>query len=265
MRPHPAVSRHGGGHGAGDHRRAEDRWPVLLAALRGRRAGAGGDAGRRLRGRGRHHQCPHHPADPPPARGQATGRARGSRRDLYDQGRFRRGQRAPGRGRQAGLRQPAQRRRRLVAPARFGGDGVPAAAVLRLCLGRGKPAAGGHADGHGRRLQALRPAGQSADGLVRRRRGPAGTVPRDRDAACGAALRYRRCRLQGRLHRPAGAARRHLARAALGGGAQVSRRTCDDGAASDRDPGRPHRVDDAGGASRPRHGRRRGRHERHLA
>ena len=40
-------------------RRAQDRRPVLLAALRGRRAGPGADARRRAGRRGRHRQCPH--------------------------------------------------------------------------------------------------------------------------------------------------------------------------------------------------------------
>ena len=41
----------------GDDRRAQDRRPVLLAALRARAAGAGGDARRRRGRRGRHRQC----------------------------------------------------------------------------------------------------------------------------------------------------------------------------------------------------------------
>ena len=46
----------------GVHRRAEDRRPVLLAALREGRAGAGGDARRRHGGRGRHRERAHHRA-----------------------------------------------------------------------------------------------------------------------------------------------------------------------------------------------------------
>ncbi len=57
---------------AGLHRRAEDRRALLLAALRERRAGAGGDARRRLRGRGRHRQCPHDRRDSAEAEGRAA-------------------------------------------------------------------------------------------------------------------------------------------------------------------------------------------------
>ena len=55
----------------GDDRRAQDRRPVLLAALREGRAGAGGDARRRQRRRGCHRQCAdhrRHPAAASPAR-----------------------------------------------------------------------------------------------------------------------------------------------------------------------------------------------------
>ena len=60
------------------HRRAEDRRPLLLAALRARQARPGGDARRRLRGRGRHRQCAHHrrdPADAAPTRRRCSRRA----------------------------------------------------------------------------------------------------------------------------------------------------------------------------------------------
>ena len=50
---------------AGLHGRAEDRRPLLLAALRGWPAGRGRDARRRRGGRGRHRQCPHHRARSP--------------------------------------------------------------------------------------------------------------------------------------------------------------------------------------------------------
>ena len=66
------------------HRRAEDRRPVLLAALRGRRARAGGDARRRLRGRGRHRQCPHDRATSRRRLARRARRPRGARRGLHD-------------------------------------------------------------------------------------------------------------------------------------------------------------------------------------
>ena len=56
-RPGPALPGPARRRAARHHRRAEDRRPLLLPALRGRRARPGGDARRRLRGRGRHRQC----------------------------------------------------------------------------------------------------------------------------------------------------------------------------------------------------------------
>ena len=101
------------------HGRAEDRRPVLLAALRGRAPGQWRDPRRRLRRRGRHRQCPHHRRGPRAAsRPPRPRRLRGARRGLYEPRRLLRPQRAPGRGRQAGVRQSAQCRRRLAAPAR---------------------------------------------------------------------------------------------------------------------------------------------------
>ena len=54
---------------------------------------------------------------------------RGARRGLHAPRRLRRAQRAPGRRRQAGLRQSAQLRRRLAAPARSAHDRRAAAAI----------------------------------------------------------------------------------------------------------------------------------------
>ncbi len=76
----------------------------------------------------------------------APRRARGARRGLYGAQGFRRPQRAPGRGRQADLRQPSQRRRGLAAPARRHDHGRAPVALLRLRLGRGQRAAGHDAD-----------------------------------------------------------------------------------------------------------------------
>ena len=117
--------------------RAEDRRPVDVAALRGRRARHRRDARRRHRGRGRHRQ--HQDAARRAAAAQGQGRAgglRGARRGLHDQGRVPRTQQAAGRGRQAALRQSAQHRGRLAAPARPVDHRVAPARLLRLCLGR---------------------------------------------------------------------------------------------------------------------------------
>ena len=112
-----------------------------------------------------------------------------------------------------------------------GGHRLAAAPLLRLCLGRDERAAGRHADGHGR--GASRDWGFPINPLMRRlrdgRRG-ARRLPRDREAARRARLRHRRRRLQGRLARPAGAARLPHAQPALGDRPQVPRREGDDGA-----------------------------------
>ena len=136
-------------------------------ALRGRPPRPGGDAGRRLRRGGRHRQRPHPGSHPEraPRRGRA-GRAGGARRGLHDQAGLRRPQRPAGRGRAPALRQPAQRRGRLAAPARPRRHGGAAPAVLRLCLGRAFRAAGRDPERHDRGLRALRPADEPADGAL---------------------------------------------------------------------------------------------------
>ena len=83
---------------------------------------------------------------------------RGARRGLHDQGRLPRAQRAAGGGRRAALRQSAQLRRRLAAPARPGDHRLAPARLLRLCLGRDERDAGRHAVRHG---QVVRSAAAS--------------------------------------------------------------------------------------------------------
>ena len=101
--------------------------------------------------------------NPQHAQGRAA-RAGGARRGLYGARGFRRPQRAPAGGRQTDLRQSAQRRRGLAAPARRDDHRRAAAALLRLCLGRGERAARGDpARLHRGVSRKLRPAGQSAD------------------------------------------------------------------------------------------------------
>ena len=112
VEPHPPLPQSEGGRDARVHRRAEDRRPVDVAALRGRRAGQGRDPRRRRRGRGRHRQHPHAEGGAAQAQGQGhPGGLRGARRDLHDQGRLPRAQQAAGRGRRAAFRQSAQHRR----------------------------------------------------------------------------------------------------------------------------------------------------------
>ena len=68
-----------------------------------------------------------------------------------------------GGSRQAALRQSAQHRGRLVAPARSVDHGVAAARLFRLCLGRDERDAGRHAVRHDQMVRALRLQDQSAD------------------------------------------------------------------------------------------------------
>ena len=80
--------------------------------------------------------------------------------------------------------------------------------------------------------------------------GPGRVPRRGRGAARRPAVRHRRRRLQGRRPRAAGTARLQVARAALGGRAEVPGAGEDDPAQRDRDPGRPHRQADAGRQAR---------------
>ena len=124
----------------------QDRRPVDVAALRGRRTGQRRHPRRRRRGRGRHRQHPHAEGRAGQAQGQGrAGGLRGARRGLHDQGRLPRAQQAPGRGRRTDLRQSAQHRGRFAAAERSGDHRVAAAALLRLCLGRDERDAGRHA------------------------------------------------------------------------------------------------------------------------
>ncbi len=74
---------------------------------------------------------------------------------------------------------------RQLDPAHHGG---PAAALLRLCVGRSERHARAHAVRHGRGLRAHGAADQSADAPLRERRGHAGRIPRHRGAARQPAL-----------------------------------------------------------------------------
>ena len=202
-------------------------------------------------------------AIPQPPRRRAEN-LRGARRGLYAPRRFRRAERPPGGGGQADLRQPAQLRRRLAAPARPAHHRLAAAAILRLRLGRGQRALRRDAARRDRGHGPLRPADQPADETLQHGRGNARPLPRDRGRAGEPRLRHRRRRLQGRRPRAAAAPRLRLALAPLGGRAQVPGRARDDRARGDRDPGRAHRRADAGREAQARHRRRRRRLQRHA-
>ena len=122
--------------------RAEDRRRRHLAALRGRPARAGRHPRRRAGGRGRHRQHRHHRARSRSACRRARPTVLEVRGEVYMQHRRVRGaQRAPGRGRRAALRQPAQLRGRLAAPEGPAGHRQPRAVdvVLPARRGRGRP------------------------------------------------------------------------------------------------------------------------------
>ena len=122
---------------SGARRRAEDRRPVAVAALRERRTGPRGDARRRLYRRGRHRQCPHHQGHSAQAEGPQHSRGlRDARRSLHAQEGFSRAQQEAGGSRRHGLRQSAQFGGGLAAPEGRLDHRVAAAEILRLYLGR---------------------------------------------------------------------------------------------------------------------------------
>ena len=203
-------------------RRAEDRRPVDVAALRGRRARHRRHARRRQRGRGRHRQCEDAGGRSAPAQGQGrAGGVRGARRNLHDQARLPRAQQRQAEAGEQHLCQSAQLRGRLVAAEGPVDHRVAAARLLRLCLGRDERDAGRHPVRHDQMVRVMRLQDQSADQDVPLGRGSAGVPPRDRGAARHARLRHRRRRLQSRSPRLAGAARLRVALPALGDRAQI--------------------------------------------
>ena len=139
---------------------------------------------------------------------------------------------ARGRGR-ADLRQPAQRRRRARCASSIRAiTASAAAALLRLCLGRGRaaPVEDAHrASWSG--CEAWGFARQSADAAAAHDRGACSrSTARSASERAVAGLRHRRRRLQGRPPRLAGAARLRRPRAALGDRAQVPGRAGADAA-----------------------------------
>ena len=146
-------------------RRAEDRRPLDVAALRGRRTRHRRHPRRRRRGRGRHRQYPHAGGRAAEAQGPQRARyLRGARRGLHDQEGVPRAQRAPeGRAGEHHLRQSAQFGGGLAAAEGSSHHRLASARLLRLCLGRDERDAGGHPVRHDRLVRALRLQDQSAD------------------------------------------------------------------------------------------------------
>ena len=136
----------------------------------------------------------------------------GARRGLPAAGRLRAGQRGAGRGRAAHLREPAQLRGRLPAPAGPGGHRLAAAVDLHLPDRRARrPAAGVALAGAGLAARAGLP-NQRAGRAARLGGVGAGGLPGVGGAARGHRLRHRRLRGQGLELRPAaGAGRRSTA------------------------------------------------------
>ena len=93
--PHPPLPEPARGRGPRLHRRAEDRRPLAVAALRGRPPRRRRHPRRRRDRRERHRERPHHPRHPRPARRRARG-PRGPRRMLHEPRRLRGAERPPG-------------------------------------------------------------------------------------------------------------------------------------------------------------------------
>ncbi|AAS05602.1 LigA [Mycobacterium avium subsp. paratuberculosis K-10] len=205
--------------------RAQDRRGGPVAGLPRRPAGTRRHPGRRPGRRGRDAQRTHHRrrARTPLAQRRlpGSGAARGARRGVLPARRLRGAQRQPGRRRQGAVRQSAQQRGRVAAPEEPGrhraaqaADDLPRHRPHRGVLAE-NPARGLHraervgaAGGRTDRAGARAGRGAGADRLL----GRAPLRPATRDRRCGG---------QSRRRRVAAPARRHLARAAVGGRLQV--------------------------------------------
>ena len=242
----PAGARRG--RGAGAAVRAQGRRPGDQPALRGRPAGARPDPRRRPHRRGRHpqrastidsvpHRLDRH------RRAPGAGAGRGPRRGVPAGRRLRAAQRGDGRRRQAGLRQPAQRRRRLAAPEGPAGHRDPRA---RHGLPRHRRPRGLRA---GVAVRGVRRAGRLGAAGLRAR---CGWSPRLREVEAYiehagehrhtiVALRDRRRRGEGRRRLPAAPARLDQPGAALGDRVQVPARGGQRPAAAHRGQHRAHR------------------------
>ena len=224
--------------------RAEDRRPRVRARVR-RRAAAHGRHARRRHARREHHaERAHDPLDPAAACRRTVRRAlRGARRDLHDEERLRAAERGARRGRPAALRQPAQLRRRLRAPARPEGHGSRGRSMRSGTSSAGRTA-GATPTTHWDVLQWLKTLGLPGQpehpALQDARRGRRVLRELGREARL-ARLRDRRHRDQGRRPGAAAAAGRRRPRAALGDRLQVPADAGDDEAAADRRERRPHR------------------------
>ena len=242
--------------------RAEDRRLRGLARLPGRKPRPRRDPRRRRARRGRHGQPAHDQGDPAPhARlgRPAAARPGGARRGLLPALGLQPPERAPRRRGQEDRPEPAQRGRRLAAPAQPADHGRARPVHLGL---RHRPERRGrarHPLGDARmaaRARLPREPAREAPRVARvgraRVRGVGGEAHRAR-------LRDRRHRHQGGLPRPAAAPRRAARAAALGARVQVGADDRADEAPEDPRARRPHRGAQPVGAARARGGRRRHR------
>ena len=207
--------------------RAEDRRLGRLARLRERRLHPRRHARRRTARRGRHAEPAHGALDPAHAPRRGACAARGARRDLLPALRLRPRERA-GRGRrQEDRAEPAQRGGRLAAPAGLPDHRRAAARDLGVRLGAPRGHPGRDALGDARVAARARLPHEPVRGAAGDDRGGRRGLPRVGGAPDRARLRDRRDRDQGRLTRPAVAARLAARPAALGARVQVG---ADDGA-----------------------------------
>ena len=216
------------------------------------------DPRRRPGRRGRDPQPAHDRLDPAAHRGRA-GAGRSARRDLPADRRLQSAQRAPGRGRRADLRQPAQLGRRLDPPARPGAGRRTAALDLVLRDRRHARARPRHPLRRARVAARARLQGQPGHRPPPGRRVGGQALPLVGGAPRAARLRDRRRRRQGRRAGALARARRRRPRAALGDRLEVPADDGDDEAPRRRLERRPHRppgpVRDArAGPRRRRHG-----------
>ena len=173
-----------------DHGRAQDRRALARPALRERPAGAGRHARRRRHRGGRDREHPYiaerarsgWPAAGWPEVIEIRGEVYMERTGFFALNEERA---AAG---ETGLRQSAQFRRGLLAPARSVDHRAPAAQILRLCLGRGERAVRPHPCRSFGAIPRLGTDRQRALAAMPRRRRGARLLPRHRRRSRGAAL-----------------------------------------------------------------------------
>ncbi len=261
-RRRPQAPRHGRARRL--RHRAEDRRLGRLARVRGRRVRARRDARRRDPRRGRDPQSPNDQVDPAPRARRRRGAAadRRPRRDLLPALGLQPPERAARGGGQEDGAEPAQRRRRLVAPEESRDHGLTGPVHLGLRARHGGRNLLRAAFRGARLAPRARLPHEPVRGAARDDRGRRARLRRVGDEARRARLRDRRDRDQGRLARPAAAARRAPCAAALGARLQVGADDRPDEAREDPHPRRADRQPQPLGAAGTGRGGRRDRLER---